>query len=407
MPSERGQATIDYVALIAALAIVLAAAAALATGGASGVANAVVGQVRHALCIVTGSACLADRRLPCVVASRRDARHVDGTIGIIRLDGDRYVQRERLSDGTVRLTLAHRVGGGVEVGIGGRLKIHIGKKILGIDDEARGGAEGVLGYGEVYLARDDAEADEIMQALRRRLPLIGGDDLHPTQTFFEGGGRGLGRVGLGGSAAGASLEGLAENILGARRDERTHDVTITFNAGGSGWGVLSVLLAGPSGSFDRQLSFGLTLDADQRPIELSVMATGTLAAGATLPTGLAEHLGLSDNDAQTSLSGRRWELAARLDLTDPDIAAAWSAFRHDPSNPDTVRALGATLAARANLDARTYEVHSESSGAAAGIAFGVRIGGEYDHEVDLSRLLSASTRPPGGTWERRTDCVAA
>ena len=142
MPRERGQATIDYVALIAVLAVVLAAAAALAAGGGPGVANAVLGQVRHALCIVTGRACRTERRLPCVIASERDARHVAVTILLVRLDGDRYVLRETMSDGTVRLTLAHRGGAGVELGVGARVKAALKGRVFGVDDEARAGARG-------------------------------------------------------------------------------------------------------------------------------------------------------------------------------------------------------------------------------------------------------------------------
>jgi hypothetical protein len=62
---------------------------------------------------------------------------------------------------------------------------------------------------------------------------------------------------------------------------------------------------------------------------------------------------------------------------------------------------------RAHLDVRTYNTDSRASGAAVGISGGVRLGGEYDHVVDRSRLLSASSRPPAGLWERRFDCVAA
>ena len=104
---------------------------------------------------------------PCVVASKRDARHVAVTILLVRLDGDRYVLRETLSDGTVRLTLAHRGGAGVELGVGARAKVKLKGRTLGLDDELRGGGEGVLGYGEVFVARNDREADKI---LRRDAP---------------------------------------------------------------------------------------------------------------------------------------------------------------------------------------------------------------------------------------------
>jgi hypothetical protein len=407
MRCQRGQATIDYVALVAVLAIVLAAAAAVATGGASGIANAVLGQVRHALCVVTGGACSAERRQPCVVASERDARHAGGTLLFVRLDGDRWVLRERLSDGSVRLTLGHRGGAGAELGIGGRAKVNFKGRRIGLDDEARVGAEAVLGYAETYVASDDAEADEILRAIRHRIPLIG-DGPDPSERVVEGGTRGLARLGIGGLVAGVSLEGNADTILAAHRDERTRAVTITLNAGRAGWALVSALMAGPSAATDRQVSLGLTLDRDHRPIEVALTATGTLAAGMNLPTGVARALRVrGDGDAQLRLEGRRWELQARLDLRDPVVAAAWEAFRHNPADPRAIRALGAALRTRAHLDVRTYKVSSESDGGAVGLGLGLRLGGELDHTVDRARLLAAATRPPGGSWEQRWDCVPA
>jgi hypothetical protein len=408
MRHERGQATIDYLALIAVLAILLVAAAAVVSGGAPGVANAVLAQVRHALCIVTGGACPAERLLPCVVASERDARHVAVTVFLVRLDGDRYILREKMSDGTVRLTLAHRGGGGVEVGIGSRLKAALKGRVFGIDDEARAGGEGVLGYGEVFVARSDREADEILRTIRRRVPLVGGGGPDPSERFVDGGSRGLGRLGVGGPAAGASVEGLAESTVSVRRDERSGQVTITLSAGGAGWALLSAFMSGPSGASDRQVSFTVTLDRDHRPIELGLAASGTLAAGVAVPTGLAGPLGVHDSgDAQLNLTGRRWDVAARLDLRDPEVAAAWAAFRHDPTSVAAIRALAEQLRTRAILDVRSYAVSTESDGVAAGLGAGPRFGGEIDHTTDRARLLAAATRPPGGLWERRADCVAA
>ncbi len=406
MRSDRGQATIDYLGLIAVLGVLLASAAGLAGGGAPGIANAVLGQVRHALCIVTGGWCGAERRLPCVVASERDGRHVAVTILLVRLDGDRYVLREKLSDETVRLTLGHRGGGGIELGVGARARVKLKGRRIGIDDELRGGVEGVLGYGEVYIARDDGEADELLRALRRHVPLVGGDGPDPSERFVEGGTRGLARLGLGGPAAGASLDSLSESILSGRRDERTGNITITLNGGSAGWALLSSFMAGPGGAFDRQVAFALTLDRQHRPIELGVTATGLLAVGATLPTGLARRLGVRADDAQMTLHGRRWELGARLSLRDPGVAAAWAAFRRDPADSGAIRALAMALRTRSHVDVRTYAVESEADGGAVGAGAGLRVGGELDHTTDRARLLAAASRPPGGLWEQRADCVA-
>jgi hypothetical protein len=407
MRCQRGQATIDYLGLVAVLAVLLAAAVGLASGGGTGVANAILGQVRHALCIVTGGWCAAERALPCVVASERDSRHGAVTILLVRLDGDRYVLREKLSDGTVRLTVAHRGGAGVEFGIGARGRIKVKGRKLGIDNELHGGAQGILGYGEVYVARDDHEADEVLRALHHRLPLIGGDGPDPSERFVEAGTRGLARLGLGGSAAGGTLEALTENVLGGRRDRRTGNITITLNAGSAGWGLISSFMSGPAGGYDRQVAFALTLDRDLRPIELGLSATGTVAAGALLPAGIAHLLGVAADNARLTLHGRRWEIGVRLDLTDPDVAAAWAAFRHDPADAGAIGALATAMRTRGRLDARTYAVSSSTDGGAIGAGVGLRIGGEIERTTDRAVLLAAATRPPGGLWEQRPDCVKA
>ena len=54
-----------------------------------------------------------------------------------------------------------------------------------------------------------------------------------------------------------------------------------------------------------------------------------------------------------------------------------------------------------------YNDYSTTSGIDVGVSEGARLGVEFDHAVDRSRLLSASSRPPAGLWERRFDCVAA
>ena len=163
--TERGQATVDYVALIGLLALLLAAAATVTAVAAPGIANAVVGQLRRALCIVSGGDCPPSPRRPCTLASTRDARHAGAVIGVVRLDDDTAVLRERLSDGTIRLTVSSRDGGGVEGGVGAKAKVEVHGHEIGFAREARAGVEGVLGHGSVYYARSDREADALLQAL--------------------------------------------------------------------------------------------------------------------------------------------------------------------------------------------------------------------------------------------------
>ncbi|HEV7808286.1 MAG TPA: hypothetical protein VGO80_20935 [Solirubrobacteraceae bacterium] len=403
--SDHGQATLDYVALIAVLAVLIGAAAAVAGGGAASMTNVVLGQMRRALCIVTGGACPVQRELPCIVAGDRETYHVALSLAIVRIDSDRVVARERLSDGTIRLTVSRRRGAGIEGGVGGRARLTFKGRTTGSERGARGAAEGVLGWGEVFVARDDRQADEILRALRRpRVPIVGGP--RPREVVVEGGVRALGSIGLGAGEIGASLDGIGEGIAGVRRDMRTGDVTISLGASGSSWALVSALAVAPSGSADRQAGLALTLDRRGRPTELSLTASGALAAGAALLPSLTGPRGVAMAQAG-DMGGRRWELGARVDLRDPGVAAAWAAFRRDPTNPAAVRALAAQLRERAHLDVRSYAMRSDFDGVAAGIALGLRAGGELDRTRERSRLLTAATRPPGGLWEQRIDCVDA
>jgi len=386
--AERGQATVDYVALVAVLVLLLTAAATAAGIGGRGVANAVVGHVHHALCVVSGRSCKVERARPCTVASLRDSRHFAVNVVLLRVDSDRYVLRERLSDGTVRLTVATRTGAGVEVGLGLRLQLENDGSTFGTVDEARAGIQGVVGHGQVFQARDDRQADAIMRAIRGG----GGRVPPPREVFYEGGFRELGRLGLGAMIAGAGFDGAMEAVLGVRRDRADGALTISLNYGASANALAHALLSGPAVMGSEQVVIALTLDREGRQVELSLSgvhapATGRLQAG-------KQHLG-----------GRRREFAARVDLTDPAVAAAWRDFRRSPKSMSAIRALAERLRARAHLDVRTYGTGSSTRGAAAGIGAFFKLGAESEDTVELAQLESAATRPPGGLWEPRLDCV--
>jgi hypothetical protein len=409
MRSERGQATVDYVALLAVGALLLTAAAAAVTAvGAPGVANGVLGQFRQALCVVSGTACPAPARRPCTVASTRDVRHIAVSIALVRLDDDRTVLRERLSDGTVRLTAAQRGGAGVEVGVGGGARIDVRGHSVGADREARAGVQGVLGHGEVFYAHGEREADELLRAIgARRRPGAGRGGPRAREVFVEGGVRALGNVDLsGGAMLAGQLDGMADAMLGARRDRRSGELQISLGAGGAGAGLVAIMMGGNAGALDGQAVLGLTLDRRRRAVELSLSASGSVAAGELLPPGLARPLEQADvPGAALSASGRRWELDARVDPRDPGVAAAWRAFRRAPASPAAIRRLGEQLRDRAVVDVRSYRLDSSSEGVALAGALGLRFGGELEHATDRSKLLTAARRPPFGLWEARADCL--
>jgi hypothetical protein len=396
MRSARGQATIDYVALVGVLAIVFGLALGLATQGAPGIVNAVAGQMRRALCLVGGGHCADPRPKPCTVASDRDQHHFAVSVLFVRIDHNRSVLRERMSDGTVRLTVARGWAGGLEAGAGATARVSVNGRPVGATDEVRASAQAAIGRAKVYVARDAREASAFMRAIR--------DGRTPgpvREVSYDGGLRGLAEAGLGN----AWLEGMASNTLGVRRDRRTGETTVSLNPGASSFGALTTALGGPAAGSDRTATLSLTLGRRRRPTELSLSAAGSVGAGAALPMifGTSARAGGS----QGAMAGRRWELGARLDLRDPAVRAAWERVRRHPTSADAIRALGTVARRRAYLDARTYTTAGTASGAALGVSEGARLGAEYDHIIDRSRLLSASSRPPMGLWERRLDCVAA
>lgn len=404
--SEHGQATIDYVALVAVLAVLLALAAGATAAGAPGIANGVLGQFRRALCLVAGEDCPLPERRPCTLASERRARHVSVNLAIIRLDEDTVLLRERLSDGTFRLTVSTRDGAGAEAAIGADGHVSVGGHDLKGEAEARGGAQGVIGHGAVYYARSRREADRLQELIR-----WSPNSLPPaSEVFAEGGARVLGRASASGGVQELSgqIDGMASQMLGLRRDRRSGRDTISLSTGASGSGLVSAAIAGEAGVLDGQAVLGLTLDRDHRPVELVLTATGRVAAGTSLPSGIANALTqLIPNTASAETGGRRWELGARLDLRDPDVARAWQAFRQSPTSRDAIRGLGEALRTHATLDMRSYRLESSTSGAGASAALGLKIGGEFENTTDSAQLLAAVTRPPFGLWEPRLDCLEA
>lgn len=413
---QRGQATIEYVAVLGLLVVLLAATAAL-SGHAPGIVNATIGQLRRALCIVRGGDCPVATRQPCTVASTRKADHFAVSF-ILRYDHDFAVLRERLSDGTVRLTISKSDGLGVTAGIGAHADIKLKGRTIGFDREANGALQGVLGNGHVYLARNDREADEILDALHSSLPFGLGGLLHPRgggptpqSDTYEGGLRALGHLGVGVKAAGGSLDGVADATLGASRNRKTGQLTITLNAGASASGMLGAMLVGQSGSGDRHTKLMLTLDRHHTPQQLSVETTEVMTSGGTLPPKLARDVGTtlerSSAASSSDMSGRILEVGAQVDLTDPEAAAAWKAFWQHPTSSDAIHALGTILRDESQLSVSTYAADGAADGISGGIAFAVKAGGELGRNVDRAQLLSAAIRPPGGLWERRFDCVPA
>jgi hypothetical protein len=407
MHSQAGQGTVEYVGVMALIAVVVATAVAGCAVLAPGVGNAVVGQVRHALCIVTGRACVREEvAAPCVVRTAREERRETVSLGFVRLGAGRVVLRERLSDGTLRLTVLHRGEAGVTAGWGSARTVRVGGTAIEVGAHAQATIAGLVGAGQVFEVRTAAEADAIVRRLRARgspavdvvRRLVRGDDGLPQSDagLVEGGVTAGLDVSLSGGEASAGVGAGGDTLLGRRKDHRTGETTWYLRLHRSMPAFAEALVGGASGELDGDALLAVTTDRSGRATTLSALVGGRAQAGAQLVSG-----------ESASAGGERWEAEARVSLEDPTVRDALRAWRRSPASMKAVRALGTALRDRARLDVRRYvrQASSESDGGSLGL--GPRVGVELERAREATRLVSAMSRPPGGLWERRVDCLAA
>jgi hypothetical protein len=407
MRSQQGQGTVEYVGVMALVAVVVAAAVAVCAVLAPGVANAVVGQVRHALCIVAGRVCVReDAAAPCVVRTARDERRETVSLGFVRLGAGRVVLRERLSDGTLRLTVLHHGEAGVTAGWGSARTVRVGGTAIEVGAHAQATIAGLVGAGQVFEVRTAAEANAIVRRLRARgSPTVdavrrlvrGGDGLPEADAgLVEGGVTAALDLSLSGGEASAGVGAGGDTVLGRRVDRRTGETTWYLRLRRSLPAFADALVGGASGELDGDALLAVTADRMGSATALSALVGGRAQAGAQLVTG-----------EEASTGEERWEAEARVSLDDPAVRGALRAWRRSPASLDAVRALGVALRDRARVDVRRYtrEASSDSDGGSLGL--GPRVGVELSRSREATRLVSAATRPPGGLWERRVDCLAA
>ncbi len=139
----------------------------------------------------------------------------------------------------------------------------------------------------------------------------------------------------------------------------------------------------------------LSVTTDRRGRVVAIGALATYGAGADYKVSG----GPSD-----AVGGRRHEIEVTADPDDPTVLAALRAFGDGPS-PSALKTLTQAVYDRGRVDRRTYEVGGDSEGAGGSLALGAKVGAGYEQATENARLVEASTRPPGGAWERRFDCL--
>jgi len=406
MRNDRGQGTVEYLAVVLLVALVLGggATAAAATGAGADIATAVPREVIRALCIVRGGDCDRDRA-PCDVASRSKSISWAVAVAVIKFGHDKTVTVTERSDGTFAVTLDTAPVGGVETSTGARAKVSLGKRSFSAGADISAGMTVAYAHGKTWILRSKAAAVQLAAAIRDDAPLPPADiDGHDVNVK---------------TSAGASAGGVANVSAGlhaalgggVQTDRKSGSTTYFFTVGMAGEAGATVegadATASVSGSAGGQ--FALTIGPDGRWLDLAMVSTGELAARADLPPQVAPIAGALDVPTR---GGRRWVVESHLDLTEAgNLAAARNllARLEDPLHPQRIPGAVAALSRRmddnAVVDARTYAVDEETRGAEGHAGVELQLGGKFEKSTENTRLVAASTRGIDGQWRVRNECL--
>jgi hypothetical protein len=412
MRCNRGQGTVEYLAVVLLVSVVLGggATAAAATGAGADIATAVPHQVMRALCIVTHGDCERDRA-PCDVATSTESRSWSAGVSVLRIGRDRVLVVDHRSDGKVVVTLTDTRSGGLQATRGGGVRIERGKRRLSLGGAATASAIAELGNAKTWVLPDDERTvDAFVAALRSGGSLRAPDqDVRVRDVNIA---VSASASGAGGTTAGsATLHGS-----GGVRTDRVSGTTTYFLDGGAD-GVIDLsktfagMSAGASGEAGASAGLALTVDRDGRWVDLAVIASGELSAAGRLPMGSGP---IADTLNVPTSAGRRWAAEAHLDLNDPgNLAAAHAALDRTLAVPPHPREAAAAIAAlarrvdeRAVIDVRTYALDRTREGFAVDAGNGLAaVAGSHESSTEHTRLIAARTRGLDGQWRGRADCL--
>lgn len=402
--ATSGQASIEQAALVALVAVVLGGAAVVAGGLGAGVVNAVHSGVRRAICVAGGDRCAAfHEERPCVVHrnERRQAKAL--SVVFLRVGARVGVVREQWSDGRTVVTVHDDIDTGAVFGLGAEIPLGGGQAV-----ELSASTQGTLrgGWGRSWELERPEDADRLMrqllygrespdalQGLRRGIDeLVSRGDLPaPDVEGVHLGRERAGRVAVR-APVGIGLDAeYLERIDGeALRDRHTGRLTFALGLDpqilGRLTGPMNLELGGRLAGDAR---VAVTTDHAGRPLELRLVGTLKTAEGALREQG---------------------EL--RVDLTRPQVADALREMVRAARGLSPGRAveaaatLGRWAIAEGALERRTYRVQARDSKGGGSLALGAKLGYETTTSSEGWQLERAATRPPGGIWEQRVDCVA-
>jgi Flp pilus assembly pilin Flp len=416
--AEDGQATLEWTALVAVVAVVLALGGALA--GGPGIVNAVGGALRRAICLVGGGDCRPPRPKACVLSASDASVRASVELTFVKLGGRFGLLRQELSDGTFRLTLVDDVEAGATAGLGA----HAGAEIDGLFSARTGTMSEVellsrLGRRRSWKASSKAEADALARRIehsvaqrliaRPVLEIASGLSLvelaelpEPDESSLGGELEASGSVRL--ALGGEARAGLA-GTFGATR-ERDGTTKVTFTLAGESSLDLQRTFFGLHAEVEGSAAVTVAFDRGGQATELEVSAVAEGDAQAALPEGVPRH------GAGREERGSRLEAAGTLDLTASDHVQvaerllAGLAPGRAGELPGAAAELARRMSSSGTLSAELRTTSREAYGAGWRVGAGPVAGVSGEASRTRSRLARAWWRPPGGVWDRRLDCAA-
>lgn len=419
---SAGQAALDYVAVLALCALVLAAGTGAAVARGGELASAVRGELLRALCVVTAGDCDRDRA-PCVTSTAQRGVSASVNLAVVRLGRSQFATLERRSDGTFAVTLLTSEDAGADLGLGGSADVAIGGLRGAVSGELRAAALARNGHGRVWIVRSQEAADELL----RRLTVTFGNPAvevgmrllglpEPDQTFSEHGWALSADGSVSAGPAEGSGSGSRVDVRGVRRDRRTGrqvlylgraaELSAALEAGVGGLGTETT-----TGGV-REDTWAIEVDRDGELVDLMILSAGPYEGSFSLPGPLQQAGGFLGVPAASG--DRRFELESHLDLRDPGnraaveglLRAVFGGGSPGRTRAPVSRALAARLREHAIVHGRTYEARQDAYGGGGTVAAGIKIGGRVEVATGSTRLLAAVTRGPDGTWRARRDCLA-
>lgn len=406
MRGERGQGTIEYLAVVLVVAAVMAAAIALVS--ATGLGEQVFHAFRRALCVVTGGACDNAVRLasgPCVLSSQRRTEDDRLTVAVIQVGDRNVVLREDRSDGTTALTRVDGDSAGLDFGTGVGVRVCWGKSSWAVGGELRAAIIASSAAGRTWIVRNEAEVADRLLQLRVAAAFDKEIQLPDADVTFSERGTSLTLDFQAGNRQAISLS--AKDAYGERIDHVSGRRTVYVRDVAGGRGKVSFGRVSATAAGEGEERLGITFDRDGRPIDLMVLSTINIEGTAGLPRSLARIAG----HLRIPLRGsKHLETEQHLDLTDPLNAEAAQAFLGTIGENRlgvrlAAKALRDRLESRGTLSVRTYatDVSAREVGGHVKLA-GVGVGGQTGSEDESARLVSAVARRPDGSWRQDEAC---